>query len=174
VKFFCFRKFESKGMRFVCGIDVAVVSYVCFNVIHHQIETSTSCTVCGVRQNHVVNFFDNDPIKLIFDDKLRSNVCSKVVTVPLRKLSAVFRHRVFSCLFQKTCFVGIALIGSSTRYITWINNVKFTTMGSSGKDFEFLCFWPFAPCRSIFAQNLRDESWSPMCVYSHLCGRPFL
>jgi hypothetical protein len=57
VRFYCFRKFESKGMRFVCGIDDAVVSYVCFNVIHHQIGTITSCTVTGVCQNHVFQLF---------------------------------------------------------------------------------------------------------------------
>jgi hypothetical protein len=120
------------------------------------------------------NFFDNDPVNLIFGDELRSDVCSKVVWVPLRKLSAVFRHRVFSCLFQKTCLVRIALIGSSTTFTRWFNTVKFTTMESSGKDIEILCFWPFTPCRSTFAQNLRDESWSHMYIYSHLCGNPIL
>jgi hypothetical protein len=75
---------------------------------------------------------------------------------------------VFSCLFQKTCLAGISLIGSSTTCTRYVKTVKFTTMGSSGKDLEILCFWPFTPCRSIFAQNLRDESWSHMCVYSHL------
>jgi hypothetical protein len=54
------------------------------------------------------NFVDNDPIELIFDDKLRSYVYCKVVLVwvPLRKLSAVFRHSVFSCLFQKNVSRG--------------------------------------------------------------------
>jgi hypothetical protein len=112
----------------------------------------------------VFNFFDNDPIKSIFGDKLRRYASSKVATVPLRKLSAVFRHSVFSCLFQKTCLVRMALIGSSTTYTRYVKKVKFTTMGSSGKDIKILCFWPFTPCRSIFAQNLRDESWSHMCV----------
>jgi hypothetical protein len=54
---FCLAIFESKCMHFVRGIDVAVVSYQCFNVIHHQIETTTSCTVSGVCQNHVFQVF---------------------------------------------------------------------------------------------------------------------
>jgi hypothetical protein len=122
----------------------------------------------------VFNFLDNRPICLIFDHKLHSYVYSKVVWIPLRKLSAVFRHNGFSCLFQKTCLVQIALIGSSTTYTRYINTVKITTMGSSGKVFIILCFWPFTPCRSIFAQNLRDESWSHMHIYSPLCGDQIL
>jgi hypothetical protein len=68
----------------------------------------------------------------------------------------------------------MALIGSSTTCTRYVRNVKFTTMGSSGKDLEILCFWPFTPCRSIFVQNLLDESWSDMYVYSHLCGDQIL
>jgi hypothetical protein len=122
----------------------------------------------------IFNFLDDDPIELIFGGKLRCYACCKVVLVLLRKLLAVFRQRVFSCLCQKTCLVRIALIGSSTTCTRYINNVKFRTLGSSGKVFVILCVWPFTPCRSIFAQNLRDESWSHMCVYRHLCGRQIL
>jgi hypothetical protein len=57
VKVFCFSIFESNKVSFVCGIDISGVSYVCFDVIHHQIGTSTSCTVSGVRQNHVFQLF---------------------------------------------------------------------------------------------------------------------
>jgi hypothetical protein len=55
--FLCFAIFESRCTRFVCGIDVTVVSYECFNVIHRQIGTTISCTVSGVRQNHVFSSF---------------------------------------------------------------------------------------------------------------------
>jgi hypothetical protein len=46
------------------------------------------------------NFFDNDPIELIFGDKLRGYAYCKLVLVSLRKLSAVFRHSVFGSIFH--------------------------------------------------------------------------
>jgi hypothetical protein len=77
---------------------------------------------------------------------------------PVEETISSFSTQCVFMFVPKNVSRGIALIGSSTAYTRYVNNVKFTTMGSSGKDIEILCFWPFTPCRSIFAQNLRDES----------------